>query len=132
MEAIWVPIFITFFLFGGTVAIVALSLRFKARKMEHEEIMKAIELGQELPMVEIKRKYNYLNDLRIGVFLLAVGFGLVAFMSDTYSSGFERVGYIPVALGIGFIVMAFFLKGVADKEAKNGNNHNHTIDKRQE
>ena len=131
MEAVWVPIFGLLSVFGGTVAIVALALRFKARKMEHDEIMKAIELGQELPMVEIKRKYNYLNDLRIGVFLMAIGFGLVAFLGDSYSSGFERVGYVPIALGLGFMVMAFFLKGISDKEAKNGNG-NHKVEKRQE
>ncbi len=110
------------FTFGGAIAIVALSLRFKARKLEHQEILKALEHGQELPTLEVRKKYNYLTDLRIGVFLIAAGLGTWLFLREVpgaYSSA--AIGFIPALIGVGFVVMAFVLKNVADQNG-NGNN----------
>jgi len=120
------PILAIIFIFGGTIAIVALALRFKARKLEHQEILKALEHGQELPMLEVRKKYNYLTDLRIGVFLIAAGLGTWLFLREipgAYSSA--AIGFIPALIGVGFVVMAFVIKNVAEKNG-NGNNNKAT------
>lgn len=117
-----IPIFVTMFLFGGTVAVVALVLRYKARKLEHQEVMRSLEHGQELPTLEVKRKYNYLNDLRIGIILAAAGLGTWAFLRETrYGSDMAALGFIPMLIGIGFVVMGFILKNVTENGDKKGN-----------
>ena len=127
--ALLVPLFAIVFVFGGIVAIVAISLRFKARRLEHEEIMKAIEQGQELPTLEIKKRYNFLNDLRIGVFLIAIGLGVMMFfglLEETRWSSWDAepligIGAIPLFIGVGYVVMAFIMKKVTDSDKDNGN-----------
>jgi hypothetical protein len=123
-----VPLFAIVSLFGGIVAIVALSLRFKARRLEHEEVMKAIERGQELPTLEIKRRYDYLNDIRIGVFCIAVGIGLMMFFNFASHSRWSwdsepmiGLGAIPLFIGIGYVVMAFIMKKAVESGHFNGN-----------
>jgi len=130
-EETWIPLFGIMFSLGGAVAIVALVLRFKARKMEHEEILKAIEMGQELPTMEIKKRYNYLNDLRVGVFLIAAGAGIAFFfeyISETHWGSdiipLGGLGFVALFIGIGFVIMSFVLKGIAEKENRNGNGGN--------
>ncbi|HUX08242.1 MAG TPA: DUF6249 domain-containing protein [Acidobacteriota bacterium] len=126
--AIWVPIVATVVTFSAVVAIVAISLRYKARRLEHEEIMKAIEHGQELPTLEIKKRYNFLNDLRIGVFLIAIGLGVMMFFGlfeeTRWSWDAEPligIGAIPLFIGIGYVVMALIMKKVTESGKYNGN-----------
>ena len=113
-----IPLFGIVFIFGGIVAIVALNLRFKARKLEHEELLKAMELGQKLPTLEVKKKFNFLNDLKTGIILVAVGFGFYAFMHDgnRHMAEIAGIGFIPGFIGIGMIAMALFVKNMTDKE----------------
>lgn len=112
------PLFGITFTFGTAVAIVAIALRHSARKLEHEEIMKALELGQQLPTVEVRKRHSFLTDLRLGVFFLMAGIGIYLWL---YFSPYEReyfsVSFIPIAVGVGFLVMAFVLKSVI----RNGN-----------
>ena len=131
--ALLVPLFAIIFVFGGIVAIVAISLRFKARRLEHEEIMKAIEHGQELPTLEIKKRYNFLNDLRIGVFLIAIGLGVMMFFGlfeeTRWSWDAEPligIGAIPLFIGIGYVVMALIMKKVTESGKYNGNGNGGT------
>jgi hypothetical protein len=125
---LWVPIFGIVFFFGGIIAIVALSLRYSARKLEHQEILKAIERGQELPTMEIRKRYNYLNDLRIGIFLIATGAGIMIFFDRAADSRWAwdteplvGLGAVPLVIGIGYIVLSFILKRVTDSGRNNGN-----------
>lgn len=119
MEYTWVPLFGIAFFFGSIVAIVALGIRLKARKIEHEEVMKALELGQQLPTLEVRQKYNYLNDLRNGIILAGTGLGIIA-LGQTTNSDIAGVGAIPAFIGAGLIVMAFLVKSFSDKENGNG------------
>jgi hypothetical protein len=110
------------FSFGTAIAIVALALRHSARKLEHTEIMKALEQGKELPSFEIKKRYNYLNDLRLGVIFLSVGIGALLWLlalegANVYYYIHYSFAYVPISIGIGFLMMAVLLKTLV----KNGN-----------
>lgn len=120
MEAVWVPIFAIVFMFGGTIAIVALSLRYKARKLEHDEIMKAIENGQTPPTIEIERRYDFFKDLRWGIILAASGLGFFIFMREgSYDmSRLAGIGMIPTLIGIGMIILSLVTKHIMDEKAK--------------
>lgn len=109
MSAIWVPIMAIFFTFTSIVAIVFISLRYKARKLEHEEVMKAMEEGRELPTLEIHDRRKRDSDLKWGIILLATGGGLNLFLRNgTYEmSSISGIGYIPAFIGAGLIVLWF-------------------------
>lgn len=119
MEEVWVPIFGIVFMFGGSIAIVALALRYKARKIEHEEIMKAIEQGQDLPMMRVERKYDFLKDLRWGVILVASGSGFYLFMKGgSYDMGrLAGIGWVLTLIGIGMIIMSLVTKHIMSEKA---------------
>lgn len=116
----WVPIIAITFVFGGAIAITALVLKYRARKLEHDEIMKSIEMGHEIPEINIRRKYSYLSDMRLGVFFTAVGVGIFLAGSMLIEPEVKAFALIPILVGVGFIVMSFVLKSVAENE-KNGN-----------
>jgi hypothetical protein len=111
------------FSFGSAIAIVALALRHSARKLEHTEIMKALEQGKELPSIEIKKRYNYLNDLRLGIIFLSIGIGALLWLLAV--QGIQEINfyihysiaYVPISIGIGYLMMAALLKTLV----KNGN-----------
>jgi len=96
MSAIWVPILAILMTFSSVVAIVMISLRYKARKLEHEEIMKALEKGQDLPTLEIRKQKDAQGDLKFGVILLAFGLGFYLFATN---SGYA----VREVAGVGFI-----------------------------
>lgn len=121
-----VPIFTTLFVFGAAVAIVALALRQSARKLEHQEVMKALEMGQDIPSIEVKKKHSLITDLRWGIIFLTVGIGMLLwlltleFTDEVSWHPHFSIAYVPIFVGIGFLVMAFMLK----KVIKNGNGNN--------
>ena len=118
MSTTLVPLFAIVFTFGSVIAIVAISLKFKARKIEHEEIMKALELGQELPTLEVKKRSNYLQDLRNGIIWLAVGVGIMVFFQagDYDMERYMGIGAIPAFIGLGMITIAIVTKNISDRE----------------
>lgn len=120
MQESIVALFAISFTFGSVIAIVAISLKFKARKLEHEEIMKAIEQGQDLPTLEVHRRPDYFTDLRNGIILLVSGIGISMFFREG-SHGMREMaglGYIPAFIGIGLIAIALVVRSIAEKEKK--------------
>jgi hypothetical protein len=118
MSAIWVPIFGIVFTFTAIVAIVVVSLRYRARKLEHEEVMKALEEGRDIPTLEIRDQRRKDSDLKMGVILLATGAGLYLFLRDgTHDmANMAGLGYIPAFLGIGLIALWFISKNGENKK----------------
>lgn len=117
-DVLLIPLFGITFFFGTIVAIVALSLKFRARKLEHDEVMKAIESGQELPQIEVKKHFDFLRDMKVGIITLATGLGLFIFLSegDYDMRDMAGIGAIPMFIGIGIIAMALITKHLKDKE----------------
>ena len=123
MSEALIPLFASTFTFGSIIAVVAIALKYRARKLEHDEIMKAIEQGQDLPTLEIRRRPDYFGDLRNGIILLVTGIGIYLFFSEGGHSMREMagLGYIPAFIGVGLIAIALVVRNIAEKEKKEKN-----------
>lgn len=121
MSPIWIPIMAIFFTFTSIVAIVVVSLRYRARKLEHEEVMKALEAGRDLPVLEIHNKRKSDGDLKWGIILLATGIGLHLFLKEG-SYGMNQmagIGFIPAFIGVGLIAI-WYISTRAEKDKEVG------------
>jgi len=118
MSAIWVPILAILMTFSSVVAIVMISLRYKARKLEHEEIMKALEKGQDLPTLEVHKKKDAQGDLKFGVILLAFGLGFYLFATNSAYAVREvaGIGFIFAFMGAGLIALYLISQKEQDKD----------------
>ena len=126
MSETLIPLFAIVFTFGSIIAVVAITLKYRARKLEHDEIMKSIEQGQELPTLEIRRKPDYFTDLRNGIILLVTGIGIYLFFSEGSHSMKEMagLGYIPAFIGVGLIAIALVVRSIAEKEKREEKENN--------
>jgi hypothetical protein len=118
MPVMLIPLFAIVFLFSTIVAIVVISLRYKARKLEHDEIMKALEQGREVPTLEVRRSKNKDGDLKVGVILLTTGLGLHLFLKQGVPDmqKMAGIGFIPVFIGAGLITLWFILNRNEEKK----------------
>ena len=87
----------------GAVAIFMLYFRYAARKMRSAEIIKALELGKDVPLERAKRR-SFLSDLRTGVLLLtfSIGFSLFLYIIGAHEG--VAMALIPLFLGLGFLI----------------------------
>lgn len=97
------------FLILGAVAVTYIVARFGARRLHSQEIIKAIEMGQELPMAP-RRRGSFFFELRSGILLIAFGIGLAIVMGFVDNGDGFIAGVIPFLLGIGFLVNAFLVR----------------------
>ncbi|MGC3988401.1 MAG: DUF6249 domain-containing protein [Chthoniobacteraceae bacterium] len=104
--AVLVPILVPLGSFAMVLGIIALSVWSKAkqRRMTHETIRMMVEKGQQVPpeLFITPKTVKPRNDFRTGVILIAVGAALLVFLRHNHDSG---VGWIPLIIGIGYLVV---------------------------
>ena len=109
-EAEAVAIVMLFFTVGFVFTVYLIS-RYARRKLEHREIMKAIEHGQPLPMRKpAAKRRSYGNDLRTGVLLInfAIGFGLFIWLIHGQEA--TAVALVPLFIGAGYLINSTLTK----------------------
>jgi O-antigen/teichoic acid export membrane protein len=118
MVSDWIPIVAMTLSLGGVVAIVVAALYYDYRKrnLQHQEIVAAIEKGIEVPLPKTERRERDYRRLGIIWTLLGVAFTIV--LGTTSYHHFEGAvwGLLPVALGVAFLLIAYFAK----KDEQNG------------
>jgi hypothetical protein len=113
----WIPIVAICMSIGGTIAIVVSVLYFDYRKrnLQHQEIVAAIEKGIEVPLPKTeKRERDY---RRLGIIWTLLGSVFTIALWVTSFNHFEAAvwGLLPVALGVSFLLIAYFTKKDEDK-----------------
>lgn len=107
--AVWMSMLIPIvaIVMGLGLAMFAMWFNFRRRRMVHEERMKAIELGRDVPEYAEPRK----DPLRTGIILLSFGLGISAAIGIT-SGEFENaaMGAILIIPGLGYILYNFINK----------------------
>jgi hypothetical protein len=107
--AVWMSMLIPIvaIVMGLGLAMFAMWFNFRRRRMVHEERMKAIELGRDVPEYVEPRK----DPLRSGIILLSFGLGISAAIGIT-SGEFENaaMGAILIIPGLGYILYSFINK----------------------
>ncbi len=112
MDELWIPIVAIIFSVGGTLAVIVFAFYFDYRKRQSQsqEVLAAIEKGIEVPFPPPKepRKRNYLN---LGLIWSLVGIALffAIWVSSKELAG-AVWGLLPLALGIAFLLIAYFEK----------------------
>lgn len=95
------------------VAIVVLVLRHRGRRQRetHELVMKLADKGQPIPPeLFLEPAARPKSDLRRGIKLIAVGLAIMGFFFFQDDHGGMGIGFIPVAIGIGYLLAAHFDK----------------------
>lgn len=95
------------------VAAVYLLVRYFSRRLRSQEIIKAIEAGQELPAEPVRRR-DFVSELRTGVLFVAFAAGIAAFFALVDRDSMVA-GVIPLFIGIGFLVNAALLRHFRDE-----------------
>ena len=109
----------------GFIFMVYMISRYLRRKLEHREILAAIEHGQPLPMRQPKKvkRTPYANDLRTGTLLVnfAIGFALFLWFIDGQEA--MAVSFVPLFIGLGYLLNAALTKRLKLENGDgNGNN----------
>jgi Domain of unknown function (DUF6249) len=107
-------------LFGAPVMVVAAVMFFsylKSRSL-HRTVRAMVEKGQEVPAALFAPPpiIRARSDLRRGVVLLMVGFGLMIFFGavNDWEGGSWSLGVIPFVIGLGYLLV-WKLEGRSDK-----------------
>lgn len=107
-------------LFGAPVMVVAAVMFFsylKSRSL-HRTVRAMVEKGQEVPaaLFAAPPVIRARSDLRRGVILLMVGFGLMIFFGavNDWEGGVWSLGVIPFVIGLGYLLV-WKLEGRRDK-----------------
>lgn len=101
----FVPVFVTFIVFGCSALIVAIVFWgiHRGERLRHETIRIALEKGQPLPPELLERPKSRRTDLQRGAILVALGLGISAFLALEGESSWG-VGLIPASIGVGLLV----------------------------
>ena len=109
-----IPLVIIVFLtvFGAPVLIVAVIMyfTFSRSRMMHRTIRMMVEKGQPVPpalLAPPAPAQRQRSDLRRGVILVMVGFGLMVFFGavNDWSGGAWAFGFIPFLIGAGYLLV---------------------------
>lgn len=94
---------------GMPVFIVGAVLRHRLnrQKLMNELALKLAEKGQPLPAELFAEPVRQKSDLRRGIVWASIGMGLVAFGGVDDNSSLMGIGFIPLMMGIGFIIAAW-------------------------
>ena len=113
-----IPIFGIIFGVGGPVAIIALIViyLYKTRQLRGQEILAAIEKGIEVPFPPPKKR-NYLAQ---GLVWTALGIALVIALWISTKASVAVWGLLPMAMGVAFLLIAYFEKKKKEKEGEEG------------
>jgi hypothetical protein len=115
---ILLPVMIILVISLFIITLVSMNLRFKARKLEHDEIVKAIESGQDLPELKLKKpEADFMGDMRKGILWLASGTGIFLFFikGDNGMSEVAGIGFIPMFVGLALIAISLISKYMSEK-----------------
>ena len=116
MSSTFIPIFIVGIVFSFSAIVVATVFysRYRERRLWHETIRLALEKGQAPPPEWFRDAQDAprarRNDLSRGVILLALGAGISLFLW-TYGNRGWGVGFILLALGLGFVASHLLTRG---------------------
>jgi hypothetical protein len=110
---------------GGAIAITAMYFKHQQRRLWHEMARTALEKGQPIPDFPRDRFMRRdgpgtdlrEHDVRGGLVLIAVGFGLYLFLGNMTGGRMSYVGAIP-----GFIGVALLLNGLIGAWMSKGKN----------
>jgi hypothetical protein len=114
----WIPIVAIFMSIGGVIAVVVsvLYFDFRKRNLQHKEIVAAIEKGIEVPLPKTERRER--DYRRLGIIWTSLGAAFTVALWVTSFNHFEAAvwGLLPVALGVAFLLIAYFAKKDERKE----------------
>ena len=100
-------------IFGMPIIIVLAVLRHRARRpqMINDTVMKLAEKGQPIPPeLFTEPAARPRSDLRRGIKLLTVGLAIMGFFFFQGDHDGMGIGFIPLAIGIGYLLSAHFDK----------------------
>ncbi len=94
-------------IFGTPVIIVLAILRYYSRRQErrNEVMLRLADKGLPIPPELFIDKQAPASDLRRGVILIAAGIGLAGFFYLVDAGDAMGIGVIPLAIGIGYLVV---------------------------
>jgi hypothetical protein len=109
---------IVFFSFAFVVGMF-LYMRHRRQRMLHETLRSMIEKGVPIPPELLSSGDRNVaprtrSDLRIGLMMIGTGVGLLIFIRDV-NGGPKNVGWIPVLIGVAFLITWFIEKMNKDK-----------------
>ena len=112
--ALAIPIVAIVFSFGSFVAIIYLVVTsiYHRRKLEHEEIMLAIEKGVDVPF----KSRGERNPFTWSFFFIAFGLALVIGMFFTGTSEWVFWAFLPILIGAGMLAAHFLFKKQKKKD----------------
>ncbi|MCD6234044.1 MAG: hypothetical protein DRP86_04470 [Candidatus Neomarinimicrobiota bacterium] len=99
MESVLIPLGIMIPFFGVIAYLVYVS--FKEKELIHQEIMKALELGVDVPEIQIRKK---VDNLKRGLVLLTFGIALFIALWITTELKYASWALLPVAVGIAYLL----------------------------
>ena len=109
-------------LFGGIMGIAGMYFHHQRQRLWHETTRIALEKGQPVPVYREdhespQRQAAELrqHDLRGGLVLIAVGFGLYLFFRAVSNENVAALGYIPGLIGVALIVHWVIAQAFAKK-----------------
>ena len=112
MVSEWIPIVAIALSLGGVIVIVLAALYYDYRKrdLQHKEIAAAIEKGIEVPLPKTERRER--DYRRLGIIWTSLGAAFTVALWVTSFNHFEAAvwGLLPVALGVAFLLIAYFAK----------------------
>lgn len=93
--------------FFGVIAYLIYIL-YKEKELTHAQIMKAIEMGAEVPEITVKKA---VDNLKRGLILLT--FGIALFIALWVSTEIKHATWalLPVAVGIAYLIYNKYQKG---------------------
>jgi hypothetical protein len=110
-------------LFIFILSSIAIKNQMKRHENLHEERMMALEKGLPLPEIyrpEFQAKKFFIGNLHAGIICLTIGLGTAIALGIVAGPEHAVWGGIIFVLGVGFIISAFIIRRIVDKET-NGN-----------
>jgi hypothetical protein len=105
MTEVLVPLGIMIPFFG--VIAYLIYIQFKEKELTHTQIMKAIEMGVNIPEIIVKKE---VDNLKRGLILLT--FGIALFIALFFATELKHASWalLPVAVGIAYLLYHKFQK----------------------
>lgn len=98
---------IAFFIMVIFLVAIPVFLDYRKKLSLHKVMVSAIEKGADIPLEALNPPKPKRDDLRTGIILVALGFGLTLFLYLSENSVEEAApGIIPLFIGLGFLVNA--------------------------
>lgn len=95
---------------GILIILIIFFFSYKAKKSRNDVFMKYAELGKAIPQEFLESEKKSKPTLSRGIIQVGIGLGLMIFLYVFLKKGIWTVGFIPLFIGIGYIIIHFIEK----------------------